>query len=65
MNDQQEEDISASEMLDNLLTELVAGMNKCVVHASSSTKNTDVYQMLRGVANAVQYTQQRIEAGEV
>lgn len=65
MNDQEEEHISASEMLDNLLTELIAGMDKCVVHANTSTRNTDVYHMLRGVAKAVQYTQQRIEAGDV
>lgn len=65
MNDQQEEHISASEMLENLLTELNAGMDKCVKFAHQQTDNTSVYKMLRGVANAVQYTQQRIEAGDV
>ena len=65
MTDQQEEHISASEMLDNLLTELIAGMDKCVEFAHNKTDNTAVYKMLRGVAKAVQYTQQRIEAGDV
>lgn len=65
MNDQQEEHISASEMLDKLLDELIAGMDTCVEFAHLQTDNTAVYHMLRGVANAVQYTQQRILAGDV
>lgn len=61
----QEEDISASEMLQMLMNELVGGMDKCVQFSNSSTENTDVYKILRGITTAVQYTQQRIAVGDV
>lgn len=65
MTSYNEENISASEMLDNILAELNSGMDKCVEFSQSQTDNTAVYGILRGIANAIQYSKQRIEAGDV
>ena len=56
-------EITAKEMLTELIHGVRGGIESCLLHSGSSTKNTSVCQILQDIERSAQYALNEIEKG--